>query len=68
MNHHLDNMKMRPQTKPQQTSAPAHTITLGDAILRNPVNTGKAIATTIMLDTNFWLLVDIAGLPVWATA
>jgi hypothetical protein len=63
--NHLDNLKMRPQTKP---SVPTHTITLGDAILRNPVNTGKAIGTAIMLDANFWLLVDIAGLPVWATA
>jgi hypothetical protein len=74
--NHLDNLKMRPQTKPErsedatkQTSVPpAHAITLGDAILRNPANLGKQVASTVMLDANFWLMVDVCGSPIWAMA
>jgi hypothetical protein len=57
-----------PMTKPQNKPAPPHTITLGDAILRNPANLGKQVASSIMLDANFWLMIDICGSPVWAMA
>lgn len=59
----LDTLMTKPQNKP----APPHTITLGDAILRNPVNR-QPVASAIMLDLNFWLMVDICGSPIWALA
>lgn len=56
-----------PMDNPQSKPAPRHTITLGDAILRNPVNR-QQVASAIMLDLNFWLMVDICGSPIWALA
>jgi hypothetical protein len=39
-----------------------------DVLLRNPVNLTKQAAKIVMLNENAWLLVDVAGMPLWGLA
>ena len=64
--------------KTNQQPADAHSIPLNafyDAILRNHVNSGavfsdkgKQAARVVMLNENAWLLLDVAGMPLWGLA
>jgi hypothetical protein len=39
-----------------------------DVLLSNPVNLGKQASKMVMLNQNAWLLVDVAGMPLWGMA
>jgi hypothetical protein len=58
----LNDLMIHPRTKPH---APSTNL---DTILHGPVISVEKVATAIMLDTNFFILVDVAGHAVWGMA